>query len=76
MEIFPTFLCGRNELKNGVSGGFGEVTRETRPLTTTSILAPSHLGFFTKGLTYVFASKLEIFSTFEFGKNESKRCVS
>lgn len=51
----------------------GEVTRETRPLTTISILAPSHLGFFTKGLTYVFASKLEIFSPFEFGKNESKR---
>ena len=52
------------------------MTKETRPLTTTSILAPSHLGFFTKGLTYVFASKLEIFSTFEFGKNESKRRVS
>ena len=52
------------------------MTREARPLTTTSILAPSHPGFFTKGLNYVFASKLEIFSTFEFDKNESKRRVS
>ena len=52
------------------------MTRETKPLTTISILAPRHLGFFTKGFTYVFASKLEIFSTFEFGKNESKHRVS
>jgi len=37
------------------------VTRETRPLRTISILAPSHLGFFTKELSMFLRQRWKFF---------------
>ena len=73
VEIFSSFVF----IKNRSRKLFGDVLDKRQPLKTikTSVYEKRKIRMFSNGLVHDFGEKVEIFSSFVFIKNRSRKSV-